>query len=190
MAAETICPSCGYGPLDDVAEDCPKCSTHFAANPLYKRARAGGGQFVRKDSDDLEATKTTLGGAKSAVEHHPLPAAGLLIGSTFGWVLRAMGVLSDRPEPWWPLGLAALQMGVAMMLVVSAGPGKELAQMLALAQIAVAFFAGGPTFAQLGFAGVGVALLVITVGEPSGPRRWVGTGAGAAMLLFGIWAAT
>ena len=187
MAAETACPSCGFSPIPEGTETCPACSTQFAANPLFKRVRKAGGQGVRKDEEDLEATRTTLGGITGAVDAHPGPPAGVLIALALAWVIRAVGVLTDRPQPIWPLGLAAIQMGIAMLLLVSAGPAKPLAQMIALGQIAAAYFAGGSPVAQVGFGGVGVALLVMTVGEPSDVRRWVGTGAAAAMLLFGVW---
>jgi hypothetical protein len=74
-----------------------------------------------------------------------------------------------------------------MLLMVSAGPAKQLAQMVALAQIAAAYLAGGTPVAQVGYGGVGVALLVMTVAEPGDVRRWVGTGAAVAMLFFGVW---
>lgn len=187
MAAETACPSCGFSPIPEGTETCPACSTQFALNPLFKRAARAGGQGVRKDEADLEATRTTLGGITGAVDAHPAPPAAVLVGCTFAWVLRAVGVLSDRPQAIWPLGLAAIQMGIAMLLMVSAGPAKQLAQMVALAQIGAAYLAGGSPVAQLGYGGVGVALLVMTIGEPGDVRRWVATGAAAAMLLFGVW---
>lgn len=187
MAAETLCPSCGFGPIEEGVETCPACSTQFAANPLFKRVRKAAGHGIRKDEEDIEATRTTLGGITGAVDAHPGPPAAVLIALTFAWVVRVVGVLSDRPQPVWPLGLAAVQMGVAMLLLVSAGPGKPLAQMVGLAQIAAAYFAGGPAVAQVGYGGVGVALLLMTVGEPSDVRRWVAAGAAASMLLFGVW---
>lgn len=187
MAVETACPSCGFTPIPEGTETCPACSTQFAANPLFKRVRKAAGHGVRKDEEDLEATRTTLGGITGAVDAHPGPPAGVLIACTFAWVMRVVGVLSDRPQPVWPLGLAAVQMGVAMMLIASAGPAKQLAQMVAIAEVIAAWAAGGSPVAQVGYGGVGVALLVMTIGEPSDIRRWVGTGAAAAMLLFGAW---
>ncbi len=186
MKAETLCPSCGFGPIPEGQETCPACSTQFAANPLFKRAAKAGGQGVRKDQADLEATRTTLGGITGSVEANPVPTAAVLVGSTFAWVVRCVGMLSDRPQALWPLGVAAIQMGVAMLLVVSAGPARALAQMVALLQIASAYLAGGSPVAQVGYGGVGVALLVMTVSEPGDVRRWVGTGAAVAMLLFGV----
>jgi len=187
VKTETACPSCGFSPIPEGQETCPACSTQFAANPLFKRAYKAGGQGIRKDEEDIEATRTTLGGITGAVEANPVPTAAVLVGSTFAWVLRCVGILSDRPQALWPLGLAAVQMGVAMMLMVSAGPGKSLAQMVAVAQIACAYFAGGSPVAQVGYGGLGVALLVMTVGEPGDVRRWAGTGAAVAMLFFGVF---
>jgi hypothetical protein len=185
--AETLCPSCGFGPIDDDVDECPKCSTRFAANPLFKRVRRAGGHGGRKDAQDLEATRTVLGGITSAVDAHPVPTAVVLALATVAWVLRCVGFLSDHPQPTWPLYIAAAQMGVAMLLWVSAGPGKSLAQMLALAQIGVGYFAGGSAVTQLGYAGVGVALLAMTMAEPGHTRRLVSTGAAVAMMGFGLW---
>jgi hypothetical protein len=187
MAAETLCPSCGFGPIPEGTENCPACSTVFAANPLFKRVRKAGGGGRRKDEEDLEATRTTLGGITGAVDAHPGVPAAVLIAMAFAWVARALGVLSDHPQALWPLGLAAIQMGVAMLLLVSAGPGKPLAQLLALAQLGAAYLAGGSPVAQVGYGGVGAALLLMSAGEPSDIRRWVAAGAAVAMLLFGLW---
>ncbi|MBL8955542.1 MAG: hypothetical protein JNK82_32505 [Myxococcaceae bacterium] len=187
MAAETLCPSCGFGPIPEGKDTCPACSTQFAANPLFRRAAKAGGQGVRKDQADLEATRTTLGGITGAVEANPVPTAAVLAGATLTWVIRCVGMLSDRPEPIWPLGVAAIQMGVAMLLMVSAGPAKTLAQVMAVVQIGCAYLAGGSPVAQVGYGGVGVALLVMTVAEPGDVRRWVGTGAAVAMLFFGVF---
>jgi hypothetical protein len=186
MAAETLCPSCGFGPIPEGTETCPACSTQFAANPLFKRARRAGGLGIRKDEEDMEATRTTLGGITGAVDAHPVPTAAILAACTFAWVARGVGVLSDRPQALWPLGLAAISMGVAMMLLVNAGPARVLAQMVALAQLAAGYYAGGSALAQVGYSGVGAALLVMTLGDPSDVRRWVGTGAALAMVVFGV----
>jgi hypothetical protein len=187
MAAETACPSCGFSPIPEGVETCPACSTQFALNPLYKRAQRAGGQLVRKDSEDLEATRTTLGGITGAVDAHPALPAAVLVAMSFAWVIRAVGLLNDRPQAIWPIGVAAIQMGVAMLLMVTAGPAKQLAQMVALAQIACGYLAGGSPVAQVGYGGIGVALLVMTFGEPGDARRWLGTGAAVAMLGFGLW---
>jgi hypothetical protein len=186
--AETACPSCGYGPLDAEADDCPKCSTRFAANPLYKRVQRAGGHGQRKDAVDLEATRTVLGALTGAVDAHPLPAAAVLVLSTAAWILRCVGFLTPLPQPTWPLVIAAAQMGVAMLLaLVSGGPGKPLAQMLSIAQIAAGYLAGGSSVTRLGFTGAGVALLAMTLGEPGDIRRLIATGAAVAMLGFGVW---
>ncbi|MBK7860680.1 MAG: hypothetical protein IPJ65_19175 [Archangiaceae bacterium] len=186
--AETLCPSCGQGPIPEDSEACPNCHTRFAENPLYRRARRGGGLHVRKDEADLEATRTTLGGITGAVDAHPVPTAVVLVAATFTWVVRCVGGFSGAPEPTWPLALAAAQMGVAMMLLVSAGPARSLAQMCALAQVACGYFAGGPTIVQVGYIGAGFTLMLMTFGEPGDARRWTATGASLAMLAFAVWA--
>jgi hypothetical protein len=190
MAVETLCPECGFGPIKAGTEDCPQCHHHFAANPLYKRARKAGGPGVRKDQIDTEATATTLGGITSSVVAHPLPTSLLLAAAAIAWVVRAAGILSDAHEPLWPFALAALQMGVAMLLIAGAGPAKALAELIAVGQVVSAYFVGGSPLARVGFGGVGVALLAMTIGEPSDFRRWMGMGAGLATLLIGIYGAT
>jgi hypothetical protein len=187
MAAETLCPECGFGPIKDGLEECPKCHHHFTENLLYKRVRRNAGHGSRKDADDLEATGTTLGAITSSVVAHPLPTSILLGATAIAWVLRCTGVLSDAPEALWPFGLAALEMGVAMILMAGAGPAKALAPFMGLAQLGAAYFAGGGALARVGYGGVGVALLAMTLGEPSDFRRWMGSGAGAATLFIGIY---
>jgi hypothetical protein len=190
MAAETLCPECGHGPIEEGEETCPKCHHLFAANPLYKRARKMGGAGVRVEEIDSEATRTTLGGITSSVVAHPLPTSLLLGAAAVAWVIRSAGILSDAHEPLWPFGLAAVQMGVAMLLMAAAGPAKALAEMCALAQLASAYFVGGSPLARIGYGGVGVALLAMTLGEPSDFRRWMGMGAGLATLAIGVYGAT
>jgi hypothetical protein len=188
MAAETLCPSCGAGPIPEDAETCPQCSTRFAANPLYRRARKAGGFNVRKDSVDLEATRTRLGGITGAVDAHPAPTAAVLAAATATWVARCVGLLADRPEPLWPLALAAVLLGVAMLLMISAGPARQLAQLGAVAQLLSGYLAGGPPMARVGYAGAGLALLAMTVGEPGDARRWTAAGVAGVMLGAGVWA--
>jgi len=190
MAAETLCPECGFGPIKEGAEDCPECHHHFAANPLYKRARKAGGQGVRKDEVDIEATATTLGAITSSVVAHPLPTALLLGITAIAWVVRAAGILSDAHEPMWPFALGAAQLGVALLLLAGTGPAKMTAELAALAQVLAAYFSGGHLLARVGFGGVGIALMAMTVGEPSDLRRWMGMGAGLATLVIGVYGAT
>jgi hypothetical protein len=190
VAAETLCPECGAGPIAEGAESCPKCGHEFAETPLFKRARRVGGQHMRVEEVE-EVTRTTLGGnITSAVVAHPLPTALLLAITAFAWVARSAGVLSNVREPVWPFGLAAAEMGVAMLVMAAAGPATAFAEIIGLAQLGGAYFAGGSALARLGFGGVGLALLAMTLKEPSDFRRWMGLGAGLAMLVAGVLGAT
>jgi hypothetical protein len=190
--AETLCPSCGFGPIPEGSDDCPKCKTQFAANPLYRRSRVAGGHGHRKDEADLEATRTTLGGVTDAVTAHPLPSAAVLAGCAIAWIFRSAGIFSDvnGAHPSWPFAVAAFQMGVAMLLMVSAGPSRYLAQMMAIAQVASAYFVGGSIAAQIGFGGAGLSLLSMTIGEAGDIRRYMGAGAAIACLVVGVWGST
>src|SRR5687768_380771 len=141
--AETICPSCGFSPIPDDVDDCPKCRKPFAEVKRPSRAA------IDRLKEDVHTESTTFGGVTGAVTAHPTaPAIVLALGALI-WFLRASGVLSasPEPEPPWLYGLVGLELVMVVVLFANVGPARLLAQLTALIHVAVAVaLSGGELF--------------------------------------------
>ena len=148
--------------------------------------------MVRKE-EGLDYEATLLGGLTGAVSANPEPAAGVLALAALLWLVRGAGLLSELREPSWLFGVAAVQLIAATALMANLGPATFLAQLVALAQVAISFLLPGEPTAPytLCSAAVGVTVIVMTAGEPGATRRYVGLTvgvlalAGAALTLIG-----
>lgn len=179
--AETLCPKCGFSPIPEGTEKCPRCGENFAFHPLYKAAQRK--MLGKLDAIDTEAT--LMGGLTGAVTAHPSPAAGVMALCALLWLVRASGLVVDLGDPVWLFALAAADLGAASMLMATVGPARSLVQALAVVQIAVAVLlapAGPWSPLALAFAAPGAVILFMTVAEPSGARRRLG-------LLLGVLSA-
>ena len=174
---ETLCPKCGFTPIPDRAEVCPKCGEVFSFNPLHKAAQRKA--IGKLEPLDFEAT--LRGGLTGAVSANPGPAAAVLALGAVIWLIRAAGLLVDLREPSWLFWLAGAELVAATFLMANIGPASFVAQLVGAAHIAVAFVitADQPlSLHTLLTALVGATVIAMTVGEPSPTRRSAGLAVG------------
>lgn len=183
--AHTQCPACGFSPIPQGAEECPSCSEPFTFLQTHKKAK---NKFL--DPRDVEGTGdiTTFGGGiiTSAVTAHPYPPSAVFGAGAAVWFLRVSGLLPLPEAPPWTYGLVGLFLLVPVLLIVNLGPVKLLAQLSALAGLAVALYLGRDDWARplhLLFAAHAVVALMGVTGEPGALRRRVGMGLGLALAV-------
>ncbi len=182
---ETLCPKCGFTPIPDRAEVCPKCAEVFSFNPLYKAAQR---KMIGK-YEALEVTATLRGGLTGAVSANPGPAAAVLALGAVLWLIRGAGLLVDLREPSWVFWVAGLQLGAATFLMANLGPASLMAQFAGAVQIAASFFVTSDqplALHTLLSALVGAVVIAMTVGEPSAARRSAGLAVGGIAGLAAI----
>jgi hypothetical protein len=186
--AETLCPKCGFSPIPDRAETCPKCGENFAFHPLWKVAQRTKGGIDKKASIEMEST--TFGGLTGEVSANPIPASVVTGLCAVVWLLRA-GV-AQTGDPAWLFVLAALQLGSAALLMANVGPATMLVQLMGLVQLIVPFvIMGAGTNGMIVAAASalpGVAVFITAAGEPGPVRRNAGIVIGAVTFLVAIGA--
>lgn len=185
---QTLCPKCGFSPIPDRAETCPKCGENFSFHPLWKVAQ----RKMMSKTDSIEMESTTFGGLTGEVSANPIPASAVLALCALVWLLRASGLAANHVDPQWLFAVGAMQLGTAFMLLATVGPATALAQVMAVVQLAVPFLvmsdaSGGlPVAVASGLPGI--ALLVTTVGEPGPVRRNAGIVAGVVAFIAAVGA--
>jgi hypothetical protein len=183
---ETLCPNCGHSPIPRGAESCPKCREPFDFLQMYKRGQR---QRVDKQRDHDDGEATVFGGNLTGeVSAHPGPIAAVFFVGAVAWFLRAGEVLGSLGDPIWTYGLVALDLGLALVLLINLGPSKQLAQIGMVLQLVVTgFLARDALGAAVHWAYLGhaVVALVAVLGEPSPMRRYACMGLGIAMALLG-----
>jgi hypothetical protein len=183
---ETLCPSCGHSPIPRGAEACPKCHEPFDFLQMYKR-----GQRLRVDKhrDQDEAEQTVFGGnITGEVSAHPAPIAAVFFVGAVAWFLRAGGVLGSLKEPGWTYGLVVLDLALGLVLLISLGPAKQLAQVGMALQLGAAGYLARTAPAEAvhwAYLGHAVVALVAVTGEPGPRRRYACLGLGVTMALLG-----
>ena len=181
--AKTLCPSCGHSPIPAGADECPVCHEPFAFLQTHKKAK---NRFVDV-TDREEHESTVFGGALTGeVSAHPYPAAVALFAGAAIWFLRVSGFVVGFHEPQWVFALVALDLLLALVLILNFGPAKLIAQVGMLGQLGVALFLGRDELSnpvQLLFAAHAAAVLFLIVGEPGAVRRSVGVV--AALIVAG-----
>ncbi|XXF79852.1 zinc ribbon domain-containing protein [Myxococcaceae bacterium GXIMD 01537] len=182
--AETLCPNCGYSPIPAGAETCPECNEPFGFLQMHKRAQR---RFVDRKLDHEDNEMTVFGGnVTGEVSAHPGPAAVVLFAGAIAWFLR-VGVFNTLHEPLWVYGLVLLDLVLGLLIFVSVGPAKGIAQAGLVLQLAVtAFLARGAWQApvHVAFMAYTLVALVAVTGEPGTLRRNIclGLGLGAVAL--------
>lgn len=187
---ETICPNCGHSPIREGAEICPRCRKPFAFELVHERIQRA------KPGDTIDGDTTTFGGGVTdAVTAHPMPPAAVFALGAVAWFLRAGGVLGEAEEPAWLYSLVAVNLVVPMMLIINLGPARVVAQLVGLAELAVAVLLAEGDFLNLlhaGFIALPAVILFMTTAEPGPARRNVGlalgvvaTGVAVAGMLLG-----
>ncbi len=174
-------------PIPEGADECPECGEPFAFLPAHKRHRKAPNPERRTIS--LTET-TTLGGITGVTTAHPgAPAAVLAVGAVV-WFLRAGGVLTDIDEPLGTYAVLAADLVAAMLLVLSLGPARLVAQLAALGQFFAAVYLAEGNYASprhLPFITHAAFTFVALVGEPGPVRRALSVALGvAAGIAAGI----
>jgi len=187
--AKTLCPSCGYSPIPDGAEECPACHEPFAFVPSFKRARRMDRMAVPLGDD--EGGATMMGGTvfTGAISVHPKQAVGIFLIGAFAWLVRASGAMGEKAAPAWTYALVGAGLVSALLLYLRRGPSKLLAQFTALAMVLAALLLAVPEVLRptpVMYALHGVVALVMVAGEPGPTRRWAGLGVGALAAVLGI----
>ncbi|MBZ4400518.1 zinc ribbon domain-containing protein [Myxococcus sp. AS-1-15] len=182
---QTLCPSCGHSPIPRGASACPACGEPFDHLQSYKKV---GRTRLDRLGDAVDDEATVFGGdlVTSAVSAHPGPVAAVLGAGAAAWFLRAGGVLGSLQDPAWTYGLVALDLVLALVLVLNRGPVKGIAQTgLAVQLVATAWLArGAPTApVHVAYFALGLVALFLVVGEPGPARRHAGLGLGLATAL-------
>jgi hypothetical protein len=168
---ETLCPSCGFSPIPEGVERCPKCGRAFA----YERVEYS------------TVTATRAGGLTGSVTANPVPTAVALgLGALF-WTVRAGGFLVDVGDAPWVFLVAALDV-VALVLVMStAGPAKHVGALTGLVELlAVGIRWDAPPVISTLSALHGLTLIAMTVAEPGALRLKVGAWAGGGFAVLGL----
>jgi len=168
--AQTLCPFCGFTPLPEEAERCPKC----------RRA------FVEESMEPTNATRTRAGALTGSVTAHPGPTAAVLALGAGLWVVRGTGALGPTDEPWWTFAVAALMVGAAAMLMANVGPAKHLAGAMGLLEVLAAGLAARDGGVAAACAGHGLVLVAMTAFEPGRLRLTLGAVAGVAAVAAAL----
>ncbi len=182
--AQTLCPACGYSPIPDGAACCPVCNEPFDSLPQRKKRLRDMAGLIRREEEEADAT--VWGGTivTGDLGVHPKQAIGVLAAGAAAWLARAPGLLEPMTAPMWPMVLVALQLVTALLLWLTRGPYKLLAQFSGIACAICAIVLGLPDPLRptpLLYAAHGIAALVMVFGEPGATRRWVGLGLGSAL---------
>jgi hypothetical protein len=187
--AETICPKCGFSPIPDRAETCPKCGENFAFHPLWKVAQRTKGGIDKKASIEMEST--TFGGLTGEVSANPIPASIVTALCALVWLLRASGMAQSQ-DPQWLFAVAAAQLGAAAMLMGTIGPATMLVQLMGVIQMVIPFVVMGEgtggLIVAICCALPGIAVLVTATGEPGPVRRNAGIVMGVVTFLVAMGA--
>lgn len=187
--AETLCPKCGFSPIPDRAETCPKCGENFAFHPLWKVAQRTKGGIDKKASIEMEST--TFGGLTGEVSANPIPASLVTALCALVWLLRASGVAQSH-DPQWLFAVAAAQLGAAAMLMGNIGPATMLVQLMGVVQLIIPWVVMGSGTSGLVVAVAsmipGVAVFVTAAGEPGPVRRNAGIVTGMLGFILAVGA--
>lgn len=158
-APETICPSCGFSPIPEGVERCPKCHKAFA----YERVEYS------------TVTATRAGGLTGAVTANPVPTAVALGVGAFVWTVRAGGFVADVGDPPWAFLVAALHVVALVLVMTTSGPAKHAAALAgAIELLAVGLLFAAPAGLSIACAAHGLTLIAMTVAEPGALRLKVG----------------
>ncbi|MCP3104805.1 zinc ribbon domain-containing protein [Myxococcus sp. K15C18031901] len=185
---QTLCPNCGHSPIPRGATACPSCGEPFDHLQAYKKV---GRMRLDQIGEAVDDDATVFGGdlVTSAVSAHPGPAGVVLGAGAVAWFLRVGGVVGSLQDPQWAYGLVALDLVLALVLVLNRGPAKGLAQMGLVAQLlATAWLArAAPTApVHLAYFALGVLSLTMVLGEPGVVRRYIGMGLGLGAALASV----
>lgn len=170
---ETICPSCGFSPIPEGAERCPKCHKAFS----YERVEYS------------TVTATRAGGLTGSVTANPVPTAIALGVGAFVWTVRAGGFFGDVGDPPWAFLLAALDVVALVLVMTTSGPAKHAAALAgAVELLAVGLLFGAPVGLSIACAVHGLTLIAMTVAEPGATRLQVGAVVAGVAGLVGLGA--
>lgn len=170
---ETLCPSCGFSPIPEGAERCPKCNKAFA----YERV------------EYTNVTATRAGGLTGSVTANPVPTAIALGVGAFLWTVRAGGFLSDVGDPPATFLVAALNVVALVLVMTTSGPAKHAGALAGVVELlAVGLRYDAPAAVSVACALHGVTLIAMTVAEPGALRLKVGAGVAGAAGVVGLGA--
>lgn len=170
-STETICPHCGFSPIAEGAESCPRCRK----------------RFVDDKPEATFVTATRAGGLTGSVTANPAPVALALTSGALLWVMRAGGFLVSVGDPPWAFALAALMIIAAMLLMTASGPAKHSAIIAGVVElVALALLPDAPAALTAICALHGVALIAATAVEPGRARLVVGGVTGSALGAVGL----
>ncbi|MEW5742430.1 MAG: zinc ribbon domain-containing protein [Myxococcota bacterium] len=170
---ETLCPSCGFSPIPEGAEKCPKCGKAFA----YERV------------EYTNVTATRAGGLTGSVTANPVPTAIALGLGAFFFTVRAGGFLGDVGDPPLVFAVAAVDVVALVLVMTTSGPAKHAAAFAGFVELFATLWAqAAPPPVTAACALHGVTLIAMTVAEPGPARLKVGAGVAGAAFLFGLFA--
>lgn len=176
--AETLCPNCGYSPIPAGAEACPECHEPFGFLQMHKRAKR---KFVDRERDHEDMEATVFGGNLTGeVAAHPWPASLVLFAGAVAWFLR-VGVFNPLQEPLILFGLVLMDLVLALLLLINAGPGRVLTQLGMVVQLGVAWWLGRKSLEaplHVAFLAHSALSFLMVTGEPGPLRRYVSLGLG------------
>ncbi|AGC43595.1 hypothetical protein MYSTI_02273 [Myxococcus stipitatus DSM 14675] len=182
---QTLCPSCGHSPIPRGAAACPACGDPFDHLPTYKKV---GRTRLDRLGDAVDDDATVFGGdlVTSAVSAHPGPVAAVLGAGALAWFLRAGGVVGSLQDPSWTYGLVALDLVLALVLVLNRGPVKGIAQAGLVVQLGMTLWLAraSPTApVHVAYGLLGLVALSLVMGEPGVVRRYLSMGLGLCLAL-------
>jgi hypothetical protein len=170
---DTLCLKCGFSPIPDGAEACPKCGRPFAPDRV----------------DFTNVTGTRLGGLTGAVTASPQPVALALALGAVPWVMRGLGLPTSFNEPVWTLAIAVGLVAAAAAVMANLGPVKHLAALVGVLEIGAALVLGPvPPLLTAAAALHGAVLVAATVAEPGRARLWAGAAEAAVAVALGAGA--
>ncbi|MCC6334053.1 MAG: zinc ribbon domain-containing protein [Myxococcales bacterium] len=170
---ETLCPSCGFSPIAEGAEKCPKCGKAFS----YERV------------EYTNVTATRAGGLTGSVTANPVPTAVALGLGAFFFTVRAGGFLGDVGDPPLVFAVAALDVVALVLVMTTSGPAKHVAAFAGLVELAAAGLTfGAPALVNAAAGLHGLTLIAMTVAEPGARRLKVGGALASFAAVAGLGA--
>lgn len=170
---ETLCPACGFGPIPEGAERCPKCKRAFA----YERVEYSA------------VTATRAGGLTGSVTANPVPTAVALAAGALLFTVRAGGFLEDVGDSPAVFLVAALDVVALVLVMTTSGPAKHAGALAGVVELlAVGLTLGAPSVVSAACALHGAALVAMTVAEPGALRLKVGAAVATGVALAGLGA--
>lgn len=170
---ETLCPACGFGPIPEGAERCPRCGRAFA----HERVEYS------------TVTATRAGGLTGSVTATPVPTAIALAAGALLFTVRAGGFLEDVGDSPAVFLVAALDVVALVLVMTTSGPAKHVGALAGVVELlAVGLTLGAPSVVSAACALHGAALVAMTVAEPGALRLKVGAAVASGLALVGLGA--